>query len=128
MKFLKLFSKKEPEPELEEELEEDNDILSSVTYSVDQDGEMYIDITIDSFDDHAITRFAELLVTISTMKCHLTTMEMIKVNFTEEGQTEQLKNLLALVVANHATVLGKELSDFGGTETEEPCIKPSDML
>jgi len=125
MKLLKLFSffrkKKKEEPV------EDSEFQSSVTYSIDHKGEMFIDVTLSSFEDKVIENFAELICTISSMKCHLTTLQMIKDNFQNEDQLQQLDKFVTLVLANQATV-NKYEQNLTRKDMEEPCIKPSDML
>lgn len=122
MKFLKLFSKKEKQ----EEVNEEPSLLSAITYSIDESGEMFIDVTISEFDEENIKHLANLLVTIASPKCHLTTMEMLKNNFDEAKEKEYFDKLVNIVVSQQLLSASKEL--LSRKESEEPCIKPSEML
>ena len=123
MKFLKIFSKKEPEKEPETE-----DLVgSAVTYSIDETGEIFIDVTVSGFDDENIRTLANLLVAVAGTRCHISTMEMLKDNFVSEGEEEQLNKLVNIVVAQQLLNASEELLD-NRKAAEEPCIKPSDML
>lgn len=122
MKFLKLFSKKDKQ----EEVNEEPLMMSAITYSIDESGEMFIDVTISEFDEENIKHLANLLVTIASPKCHLSTMEMLKNNFDDAEQKEYFDKLVNIVVSQQLLNASQEL--LSRKESEEPCIKPSEML
>lgn len=122
MKFLKLFSKKDKQ----EEVNDEPLMMSAITYSIDESGEMFIDVTISEFDEENIKHLANLLVTIASPKCHLSTMEMLKNNFDDAEQKEYFDKLVNIVVSQQLLNASQEL--LSRKESEEPCIKPSEML
>ena len=122
MKFLKLFSKKDKQ----EEVNEEPLMMSAITYSIDESGEMFIDVTISEFDEENIKHLANLLVTIASPKCHLSTMEMLKNNFDDAEEKEYFDKLVNIVVSQQLLNASQEL--LSRKESEEPCIKPSEML
>ena len=123
MKFLKLFSKDKEEPKVEPE---ETPVQSSVTYSIDETGEIFIDVTLGDFDDENIKLLANLLVSVASAKAHLSTMEMLKENFDAEGEEEAFGKLVNIVVSQQLLAASEEL--LARKEPEEPCIKPSDMI
>lgn len=131
MQFWNPFKKSKEAQEVEETQDEEGEIVTAITYSIDEEGEMFIDITVSSFEDEVIERLAELVCTISTEKCHLITTEMIKVNMEEEGEEDKLEKLLGLIIKNQIIVASQKLIEQetkNGIDSEEPCIKPSDMI
>ena len=105
MKFLKLFSKKETRRSQRRTF-----AASAITYSIDESGEMFIDVTISEFDEENIKHLANLfLVTIASPKCHLTTMEMLKNNFDEAKEKEYFDKLVNIVVSQQLLSASKEL-------------------
>ena len=67
MKFLNIFSKpkkaEEPKPEQEEELR------ASVTYSMDTNGEIYVDVNLSDFDEVSLDALSTIISMLSTVKC-----------------------------------------------------------
>ena len=130
MKFWNFFKKQNKPPEDEDENEDKDELLTAITYSIDQSGEIFIDITISSFEDEVIEKLSELVCTISSDKCYIATTQMIKENMEQEGEIEKLEKLLALIIKNKIVIAGQQLLENNDAriESEEPCIQPSDML
>ena len=125
MKFWNLFKRKE------KEIEDDDDATTAITYLIDDDGEIFIDITVASFEDEDIENLANLMCSIFTEKCRIITTEMIKTNMEKEGEDDKLEKLLSLIIKNQLVIASQELINKEAElriDSEEPCIKPSDML
>jgi len=119
MKFLNMFKKRQEQPQ------DETPVVTSITYSIDNTGEMFVDINIDDFDDESIDGLAQLISVISTVKCQLITIEMIKQAFSEEGKIAEYIGLISKIASNTASYT-EELKQQDSSE--EPCIKPSDMF
>jgi hypothetical protein len=121
MKFLNIFKKKQEN----QELEQSSNTIASVTYSIDKEGEMFVDINIDNFDEEPVDGLAQLISVVSTVKCQLITIEMIKQAFSEEGKIAEYIGLISKIASNTASYT-EELKRQDSSE--EPYIKPSDMF
>jgi len=125
MKFWNLFKR------TEKEIKGDGDATTAITYLIDDDGEIFIDITVASFEDEDIENLANLVCSIFTEKCQIITTEMIKTNMQKEGEDNKLEKLLSLIIKNQLAIASQELINKEAElriDSEEPCIKPSDML
>ena len=122
MKFLNIFNKKNKEPE--KAAQDDIPVIAAVTYSIDNTGEMFIDVNMEDFDDNSIEALAVVLSMVSTIKCQLMTMDMIKHSFAKEGKVQEYLKLVTAVIDNTADLLAETRNE----NSEEPYIKPSDMM
>lgn len=120
------FSKEKEQKPVEERVEEAP--IAALTYSINAEGEIFVDVNIEDFSNDTIDNLAFIVSTVSTLKCQLVTMEMIKGSFFQEGRSEEFSRLMqkTLELTQEATEDYKKLRN--GTDIEEPCIKPSDML
>ncbi len=124
MKFLNMFNKKKEEKP--QELYEEPPVTASITYSVDNTGEMFVDVNMEDFNDQSINGLSTIISMLSTIKCTLITLEMIKNAFAEEEKFEEYIELITQVTLKNEAVATSDKSDEDSKE--EPYIKPSDML
>lgn len=110
-------TQKTPEELMQETVDETTSCLS---YCVDDDGELYIDVNLKDLEPHTIKNLAKLLLSLSSVELYVETIETIKNGLVNQGQPD-LFLLLAEEVAEYSKDIRKENED-------EPCIKPSDML
>ena len=108
---------------------------SSLTYYIQEDGEIFCDINLVDYSDETLKRFAQLLVGISSMRFQVQTIEMVQNGFLEADKLPEYEKLL-----HHIVIMSQQDSSSlaleATTETltqrqkseEDPCIKPSDML
>jgi hypothetical protein len=122
MKFLNIFNKKQKE---KAPAQDDTDLLAAVTFSIDKTGEMYVDINMEDFDDQSIVALASIVSMISTVKCQLSTIDMIKNAFFQEGKVQEYLKLVTEITVNTQDYLDSMQSRSG---ENEPYIKPSDMM
>lgn len=108
---------KTPEELMQETVDQTTSCLS---YCVDDDGELYIDVNLKDLEPHTIKNLAKLLLSLSSVELYVETIETIKNGLVNQGQPD-LFLLLAEEVAEYSKDIRKENED-------EPCIKPSDML
>ena len=106
---------------------------SSLTYYIQEDGEIFCDINLIDYSDETLKRFAQLLVGISSLRFQVQTIEMVQNGFLEADKLPEYEKLL-----HHIVIMSQQdnLNLEATTETltqrqkseEDPCIKPSDML
>lgn len=110
-------TQKTPEELMQETVDQTTSCLS---YCVDDNGELYIDVNLKDLEPHTIKNLAKLLLSLSSVELYVETIETIKNGLINQGQPD-LFLLLAEEVAEYSKDIRKENED-------EPCIKPSDML
>jgi hypothetical protein len=120
MKFLNIFKKKQEQPQNE------TPVVASITYSIDNTGEMFVDVNMEDFNDQSINGLSTIISMISTVKCTLITLEMIKNAFAEEGKFEEYLDLITQVTLKNEVAAVSDKNNE--SNKEEPYIKPSDML
>ena len=119
MKFLNIFRKKQ---EQQEELEPE--ILSAITFSIDDTGEIFVDITIEDTDENSLRSLSSVLSAMSAPESPTTVLEMIKKSLLSDGKTaEYITFITDYMVKTQTLIEGIEDSVQG-----EPYIKPSDMI
>lgn len=101
---------------------------SSISYSCNKDGEIFVDVDIKDYDEQTISNFAKILCGVSSFKFHLETLNIIKNGFTENGRDD----LFSILLEEILRISKDEIYSYNETgdkkENEEPCINPSDML
>lgn len=107
---------KTPEESMQKIIDETTSCLS---YCVDDDGELYIDVNLKDLEVDTIKNFAKLLLSLSSAELYIETIETIKNGLVNQGHPE-LFIILAQEVAEYAK--------YEKQEQDEPCVKPSDML
>ena len=120
MKFLNIFNKKQEKQQEEVEPE----ILSAITFSIDETGEVFVDIRLDRDDKESLISLSTVLSTISAPESPSTVLEMIKSSLIANGKTDEYIIFITdFLVRTEALIEGIE-----ERVKEEPCINPSDMI
>ena len=122
--FFKKNKKEESIPTPEEFYIPESQYDGCISFIVKKDGEVCVDIDIDSEDESCVSNLAKLVTVISREECYIETLNMIQEGFTEGG-TPELFSLLIIKMAEH---LPEETRNSIAKTGEQPCIKPSDML
>lgn len=107
-------------------MEEDEEVLSSITYYMKPDGSgPYINIQLSDYDDDSAVSLCELLNTLAQESCYVETIDMIRSSLIKDGQEE-----LLIKIFTHIKRQVKDKILQGNRENlkDEPCIKPSDMV
>lgn len=102
-----------------------------ICYTVDKDGEFKVDINISDYDRETIDYLSTLIASIPSAQFQVQTINIVKDAFTKDEKVSELETLIASVILKSETLLeslqkSNKEDDKGGTD--EPCIKPSDML
>ena len=105
-----------------------------ICYTVDEDGEFKVDINISDYDRETIDYLSTLIASIPSAQFQVQTINIVKDAFTKDEKVSELETLIAAVILKSETLLeslqkvnkANKEDDKGGTD--EPCIKPSDML
>lgn len=99
--------------------------VASITYYVNENNELILDIQLEDYSDKSLLGLCHILDAMSTQKCLLETLEIIKSFFTKDGKEEELIKILTHV-ANNKEIFKKQYST--NAISSKPCIKPSDMI
>lgn len=100
---------------------------SSIAYSCNEDGEIFVDIDIQDYNEETISNFAKILCGISSFKFHIETLNIIKNGFIENGREELFTVLLEEILRISKDEIYSQ-HESGKKDNDEPCINPSDML
>ena len=120
-----LFGKRTKEIQEKVEVEENIDILASITYYIPKNGNPMIDIALGKYDNDSIDGLCKLLDVLSKDACYLETLEMIKNGLIKEGQEEALLKIFTHVSQQAGKKILKVQQE---SVQDQPCIRPSDML
>lgn len=108
-------------------INDDRKTLAKLEYSVDADGEIYIDISIEDYSLSTINQFALLLASIATPSFQLQTLAVAQEAFSRDGKNEELKILIGEIIKKQGVL---DLLEDSETDIDEddPLIKPSDLM
>lgn len=106
--------------------------FSSVTFTINKDGEIYADVSIPDYEKETVSNFALLLSNLSSFRFHMEIINIVKNGFVENKKEDLFEYLLSEIIQftqNDVEDLEKSIPNKEGEANEEaPCIKPSDML
>lgn len=120
---------------VEEQQETTDDVSACITYYVKSDGVPMVDIQMSDHEESTVRDMEKLLMGLMDADFFPDTLEMLK-----DGLEEIDQNQLFIAIATRIALervqkrlLEQHLLEGGNTEegensTEEPCIKPSDIL
>ena len=108
-------------------INDDRKTLAKLEYSVDADGEIYIDISIEDYSLSTINQFALLLASTATPSFQLQTLAVAQEAFSRDGKNEELKILIGEIIKKQGVL---DLLEDSETDIDEddPLIKPSDLM
>jgi hypothetical protein len=110
---------------MDENQEEDEDILASITYIVLKNSDdLIIDIAIDDYNEQSIQGLTNILKILSNESCVVETLDMIKKVMIQSGHEDLFLSLLSKI----GTQIILKQSQKQVEEENKPCIKPSDMI
>lgn len=101
--------------------------LAKLEYSIDADGEIYIDILIDDYSSETITQFGVLLASISSASFQIQTLNVAQEAFSRDGRVDELKLLLREIIKRQASIKLLE-EDSDADNADDPLIKPTDLM
>lgn len=108
-------------------MNEDRKTLAKLEYSIDADGEIYIDILIEDYSTATITQFGVLLASISSSSFQIQTLNVAQEAFSRDGKVDELKFLLREMIKRQAIItLSEEIST--DDDIDDPLIKPTDLM
>lgn len=108
-------------------INDDRKTLAKLEYSVDADGEIYIDISIEDYSLSTINQFALLLASIATPSFQLQTLAVAQEAFSRDGKNEELKILIGEIIKKQGVLDLLEDSE-ADIDEDDPLIKPSDLM
>ena len=102
--------------------EEEEEKFTSITYTMNEENEINVDISIDSYDSNSIQRLAVLLNTTHSASSLLTTIEMVKQNLKQLEEEDLLLEFIVLIT----TLVNSPMPE--DDNKKKPCVSPSEML
>jgi|688.fasta_scaffold489808_2 hypothetical protein len=106
----------------------DDEIQSMVCYSSDKEGNVLIDIMLEDYSKESVSNFAKVICGICSFQFHIQTVEIIKNGFIDADKDEMFDFFLSEMIKVSKENLLKLKQESSGQSSEEPCVKPSDML
>jgi len=109
--------------------EDGSNVLAEVCIRVCKDEDKpSIDILIDDYNEHCVQGLATIIQSIENKVCSMEIIKMVTKNLQENQQAEALVSFL-IQLGTSAQIHSMETQSHIAKEgTEEPCIKPSDMI
>lgn len=122
MKFLNIFNKT-PQQDAAEPAEDSN-VLSAITFSIDDNGEIFVDINISETDDITLKSLSSVLSAVASPEMPVMVLDMIKASLLKDDKTSEYLNF----VTDYMLKTSNMLEEYGQDVKDEPFIKPSDMI
>lgn len=106
---------------------------AQVSYSLDANGEFYIDVQIEDYSEEAMEKLSLLVASIGSDAFEAQTMEILRLAFAEEGKDVEFTSFLSRTLLKRTILSGKDMIEQIKNEDEEnnkdkPIIKPTDLL
>jgi hypothetical protein len=110
---------------------DDKNILSKLSYSIDKNGEIYVDISIEDYSEEALKKLATLLASISTPNFELQTLSIANEAFNKDEKDEEFNFLVTHMLEKKDIFNNLQIKDFykedEGDGENDPLIKPTDL-
>lgn len=95
----------------EEDYSNDTKFVAIIEYSINSDGEAFLDLTLDDFSPESVDKLSRLFASIPTLKFQLRAMEMVKEAFLSEDKADDFNTFVAKVIEyakNSERVIGEK--------------------
>lgn len=112
--------------ETDEQESEENIIASICYYVTNKDNSIMIDISLEDFENTSIDKLCEILKGLSEDKSYFETLEIVKNNLSKTQNEDALLRFLTNISIQ--SVGKKIMSNVEKKISEQPCIRPSDLL
>lgn len=100
-----------------------DDVISSITYYVNPNKEIMIDVHITDYDEESISALSYIIQALGSDNALVNTCEIIRDFFIKDGHSEDLVKLFT-PIANKLKVAYSDNQDVANN----PCIKPSEII
>lgn len=112
-------------------MEDERSTLASLQYTIDANGEIYIDIALEDYSEEIIKKFAVLLASISTASFQVQTLKVAQDAFLADGRQKEMFVLVKEMLEKQKVF--NKLDEEKEVEKEEndqdnPLIKPTDLM
>lgn len=98
--------------------------LAAITYYIDQDLDLKIDINLKDYDDQSINALSIILKTLANDLFFIETVQFLKTGLSEE----QREDLIVKVLMPIAIDINQKMTKINSeVKKNKPCIKPSDL-
>ena len=106
---------------------ENRQATSQIILSMSENGEMFLDMSIEDYSDESLDHFAGLISSIGTLQLQIEALEMAASGMME-SIPEKLDDFLTKVTTITAQNLQESSTIIQEGQKDEPCIKPSDLF
>lgn len=108
-------------------------ILASITFSVDDNDEILLDVSMDDWSDRSIDRFASVLASLSTLQIQTEILNIVKDYFSKHDKDKEFEVLVFKMLSRSEQILESYKDNMEDLEEEDsseddPFIKPTDMM
>lgn len=102
-----------------------------ISYSVDEGGEIVIDVGLEDYSEATIDKFSLLFASIPSNVFQVQSMEILRLAFENDGKEKEFEEFIRGVFIKSAMLEspeGQEEGLFKRKSSNDPIIKPTDLL
>jgi hypothetical protein len=113
----------------DKDFECDSKFLAIIEYSINTEGEAFIDITLDDFSPESIDKLARIFAAIPTVNFQLKSLQMIEDVFLSEGKDSEFKTFInkTMSVSKEISKLQEETGEDTNGQDSEPIVCPTKL-
>ena len=101
-----------------------NETLAKISYIVSSKSDsIIVDVELNQYDEECILALCDIVDTLAQKKSLSNTVEIIKTGMTDDGQEDAIMSFISNLDHNTKKILINSYKN-----TDEPCIKPSDVF
>jgi hypothetical protein len=109
-------------------IDENNSTKASITYFVDKDNYVVVDVALADYEDDSLSALMDILETLSDGKSYIETVHIVKQGLIQNGKTEMLNKLAAQLASKTMKSQNGLIQKYTDIINSQPCIRPSEML
>jgi hypothetical protein len=109
-------------------IDENNSTKASITYFVDKDNYVVVDVALADYEDDSLSALMDILETLSDGKSYIETVHILKQGLIQNGKTEMLNKLAAQLASKTMKSQNGLIQKYTDIINSQPCIRPSEML
>jgi len=106
--------------------EPQGDIQSAVTFYVQSDGTIFLDINLSDYSEETIDNFSHMMCSLGSEEFQLQALDIVQNGMIKDNKMDEFERFLT-VMAQNTPLVHKAKKTRQKTE-DDPCIKPSDMI
>lgn len=120
------FFKKDPKPTSPTDDSDSSEVLASLSFIITSDSESpAVDIELKDYDDECIKALCSLIDVLAQERSLIETVNIIKTAMIKDGKEDYLIDIFSHI---SNSTKSKMLSAYKDKDTDEPCVKPSEVF